>query len=404
MDFFKTCSKDLKFKDLPEQNVEKDQFDVSYEGKITDLVEEKLNPNMDFPKLKVEKLEEASSTFFCENTTLSTLPSVEFLKTPPLPEYKIISLGYRCSVAGILKKLGLKHESFPFDWLVSRLPVIQHCIEDDFKEFFNLENYQLKYTHTFAHMNTLEGFVCNENMLANMYYQPIQNKDPKNAYQFNLAMNHHNIIENRNDYEYYKRCVERFQKEFASPTSKMFVHVTPLYTIDSYQQYGDIILKECYDFQSFLENKYLMFFSKKSVKKEEELSKFDTFIAESKDEFIETKCRENKTFHNVPSSSFEINCKENNLPLQATENGGSHTHRIEDYLNTIIRSLYFIMVLDNLETSPSLTILHEDLNNPKYKIYLLRTNHQFVDAGETFMGNYKEEQELIENCIRRFSI
>ena len=35
-----------------------------------------------------------------------------------------VSFGYRCSCAGILKDLGLKHESYPFDWLISNLSVI----------------------------------------------------------------------------------------------------------------------------------------------------------------------------------------------------------------------------------------------------------------------------------------
>lgn len=280
-----------------------------------------------------------------------TIPC-ENISTPPLPEYKIISLGYRCSVAGILKKLGLKHESFPFDWLVSRLPVIKDCIKDDFEEFLRLDNYQMKYAQTFAHMNTFSGFVCNEHMLANMYYQPSQNRDPINAYQLRLAMNHHNIVENTKDYEYYHRCVDRFRRELDSPTSKMFVHISPLFTIDDYHEYGDTIIQECHDFQSFLEKRI-------------------------------------KTGRVGSSSS----------------SSGSISPMNEE---PIIRCLYFIMLLDSLETTPNISILHEgteeENQSEKYKIYLLRTNHDFVDAGETFMGNYRKEEELIEMCIRRFSI
>jgi hypothetical protein len=59
-----------------------------------------------------------------------------------LPKKTLFSLGFRCSSASLIKSLGLKNESYPFDWLVSRLSVIQHCIESDFVEFLNLDNYK----------------------------------------------------------------------------------------------------------------------------------------------------------------------------------------------------------------------------------------------------------------------
>jgi hypothetical protein len=49
-----------------------------------------------------------------------------------------VSLGYRCSSAALLKKLQLKNESYPFDWLVSRLSVIEDSIQSGFKEFLNI--------------------------------------------------------------------------------------------------------------------------------------------------------------------------------------------------------------------------------------------------------------------------
>ena len=61
---------------------------------------------------------------------------------------KIISFGYRCSSAGFLKKLGLKNESYPFDWLISRLFVIKHCVESNFTVFLNLEKFEKKQCNT----------------------------------------------------------------------------------------------------------------------------------------------------------------------------------------------------------------------------------------------------------------
>ena len=49
--------------------------------------------------------------------------------------YKVISFGYRCSSATFIQKLNLKTESYPFDWIVSKLDVIKDCIETNFVHF-----------------------------------------------------------------------------------------------------------------------------------------------------------------------------------------------------------------------------------------------------------------------------
>lgn len=41
--------------------------------------------------------------------------------------YKVISFGHRCSTASFIQNL--KTESYPFDWLVSKLDIIKDCIE-----------------------------------------------------------------------------------------------------------------------------------------------------------------------------------------------------------------------------------------------------------------------------------
>lgn len=310
------------------------------------------------------------------------------ITTPPLPEYKIISLGYRCTVAGILKKMGLKHESYPFDWIISRLSVIKHCIEDDFKEFLRVENYQERFTKTFSHINTTTGWSIDEHLKANIFYQPkmifpshatensptLRSGEAMNSYHYHLAMNHHNINDPK-DYHYYTRCVERFRNEMKSNTSKMFVHISQLFTIEHYEANCQNILQECRDFQDFLQKKILQ----------------NTKSGECSDSPAERIDGNLSTLHqnisgNVPPEEYS---KEQQLSGDVT-----------------IRSMYFIMLLDNLETSPNLTIIDESIENPtfKHKIYLLKTNHEFMDAGETFMGNYNQEQELIENSILRFSV
>jgi hypothetical protein len=260
------------------------------------------------------------------------------MNTPPLPEYKIFSVGYRCSTAGILKKLSLKTESYPFDWLISRTNVIRHCIENKFDEFMNTNNYEKRNTKTYNNKDTdNEGFICEENIIFNRFYQDEKKMDEINTYQYNLAMNHHNILEEK-DNQYYRRCIERFQSLLCLNEPKMFIHITPLIVKDieyNIQYYLD----ECIDFYHFMK-------------------------------------------------------KQND----------SHHHADKKEQNIII-GLFYIIVKDLLETHPKMNVIYENYEQySKCKIYVLYTNIDFIDAGETFMGNYNEEEEMIKNTILHFSV
>ena len=63
--------------------------------------------------------------------------------------YKVISFGHRCSSASFIRLLNLKSESYPFDWLVSKLDVIKDCIETKFVHFLDINNYITQNTETF---------------------------------------------------------------------------------------------------------------------------------------------------------------------------------------------------------------------------------------------------------------
>ena len=83
-------------------------------------------------------------------------------------KYQLFPLGYRCSSAGILKQLQLKTESYPFDWLVSRLPVIQHCLETNFQYFIeDISNNYAQYKTITQHyeFDGTTTFICDETWL-----------------------------------------------------------------------------------------------------------------------------------------------------------------------------------------------------------------------------------------------
>jgi len=237
---------------------------------------------------------------------------------------KIFSLGFRCSSAAILKRMGLKHESFPFDWLISRLSVIRHCMETDFSEFLNLSNYQRKYSNTYEMADSRNGFICDEHLMVNLYYQPVDQPDPENTYKWYLAMNHHNILEQK-DTEYYERCVQRYRELMTFDEPKIFLHICPLITMEKYNDTKENIFHE--------------------------LTGFDNFIY--------------------------------------------------NFTNGTSRGLFFIMVRDDTGEQENKCSLFFTSLKTNTKIYIIYTNGQFIDAGESFMGNCHEEREYIEQVIRK---
>ena len=161
------------------------------------------------------------------------------------PYDQILSLGYRCSSAGIIKSLGLKTESYPFDWLVSRLPIIEHCIQTDFLEFLNPDNYKCATGVTNNYTSTdpaSQQWICNESFCFNEFYevpqlqqermkyyfpQPISPE--RDAYGYKLMMNHRNIKKSQTDHEYFARCVERWKPISAKKRLALYIHPVIFY-------------------------------------------------------------------------------------------------------------------------------------------------------------------------------
>jgi hypothetical protein len=169
----------------------------------------------------------------------------------PVVNKKIFSFGFRCSSAAILKRMGLKQESYPFDWLVSHLSVIKHCIENNFEEFLNINNYKRKYTNTYEMADSRNGFICDEHLMVNVFYQPQDMLDVENTYKCRLAMNHHNITEPE-DTSYYNRCVSRFRELVISDEQKIYLHIRPVIRLEMYQENKKEIIRELVEFDNYV--------------------------------------------------------------------------------------------------------------------------------------------------------
>lgn len=267
-----------------------------------------------------------------------------------IPTY--ISLGYRCSTAGILKRLGIKHESYPFDWMISRLSIIQDCIHTRFAYFIDPKYYIQKQTHTtHYHEGTtpVPMKICNETIYENIYYKTksarnlanptvripeplsIENGD---TYAHLLAMNHRNIYKPETR-EYYERCISRFYDRWDNPeinsmtTPVVGIYIHPTITENEYSEQSPQLVAE---FREFYE----------------------------------------KTMPQHWSALFF-------LMVRTT-----HPYPITDHIQEVVQSIYIDNTLDTA--------------SPRHiRIYAVYTNRDFVDAGEIFMHNaYIETDKMCE--------
>ena len=108
------------------------------------------------------------------------------------------SLGPQCHSTNILCRLNLKKESYPFDWIFSNLKNVEHAIKDDFKIFLD------------------EKYYTNPDVLS---------KTQRHSYYFENGasmFNHHNPL-NKEHYDYFVRCVNRFNTLIFEKEYKLFI-------------------------------------------------------------------------------------------------------------------------------------------------------------------------------------
>jgi hypothetical protein len=161
--------------------------------------------------------------------------------------YKVISFGHRCSSASFIKSLHLKLESYPFDWLVSKLDIIKDCIETKFVHFLNVNNYITKNTESVNVIDNIKTHICNEVSKVNIFYETdVQNIQ---TYDFKLAFNHRNI---NNDYEYYQRCINRLYELFETDIQKYYLYFHPIMGINDFQINKEHILNDFNNFNQYI--------------------------------------------------------------------------------------------------------------------------------------------------------
>jgi hypothetical protein len=155
---------------------------------------------------------------------------------------KFISLGHRCSTASILKKLNLKSESYPFDWTVSKLDVIQDCIQTNFEYFMNIRHY----------------LRINNNHIVNTFYErsaiQIGNIKGTSFFKLKLGMNHFYVLDEEG-YSYYERCITRLNNVLLGDARKIIVYIHFLISLEEYNLCCNTFRNEIYNFTDFIKSK-----------------------------------------------------------------------------------------------------------------------------------------------------
>ena len=89
-----------------------------------------------------------------EATTLGAAASAEVA-----PMRHVVSLGTHCYASWLLRDMGLRRYSSPFDWLFSSPQLVTHCIQDDFATLLDRRHYEQNGQHRQAlHRYYHEGF------------------------------------------------------------------------------------------------------------------------------------------------------------------------------------------------------------------------------------------------------
>ena len=305
-----------------------------------------------------------------------------------IPYDKFLSLGYRCSSAGILKSLGLKQESLPFDWLVSRLPIIEHCIRTDFREFLNPDNYECIKGATHNYKTTdpsSQQWICNESICFNKYYESTTSTNISNlkyylpqpisperdAYGYKLMMNHRNIKTSKVDEEYFTRCVERFKQLFNPTQPILSTKLIRRFSGESFNSYArDLDLASLEELPNNSPKiKCLSLYIHPVIFYEEFLSIRSELIAE---------------LRRAHRSIFD------------------HTqpHKQQD-------GIYIIPVKTSFEFPTNHCakyVLEEQPDDESAKgcrICILWANRDFIDAGEIFMGNCHVETYVVIDYLQK---
>ena len=108
--------------------------------------------------------------------------------------FEKISIGQNCNSSWYLKQTNNRKSSYPFDWIFSSSEIVTHAIKDGFVSFLDKKS-----------------------------IFPINNGSAGHLFYHSKMFNHKSPVNSGEDYDYYKRCVDRFINIINSGKSIIFV-------------------------------------------------------------------------------------------------------------------------------------------------------------------------------------
>ncbi len=123
---------------------------------------------------------------------------------------EFVSIGPYCMTADILKQYKLRLNSYPFDYIFSSLEVVKHAINDKFNIFLE-KSYYSEGTNDHSMRHT---FYCKMLDTEVLHKQHTVNGGFSNDYNVSTGnfFNHHNLLNDDETYEKFKRRCDRFLK------------------------------------------------------------------------------------------------------------------------------------------------------------------------------------------------
>jgi len=134
---------------------------------------------------------------------------------------EFISIGPYCKTAEILASNNLRKKSYPFDYIFSSLEFVSHCINDNFNIFLDKKYY----TNGTNDNSTRHSFYCNYLNTDILLAHHINNNYPID-YKVSSGnlFNHHNLLNNDDHYESFKRRCDRLLNLINENNKIVFVY------------------------------------------------------------------------------------------------------------------------------------------------------------------------------------
>lgn len=176
-----------------------------------------------------------------------------------------IPFGHRCSSRGILDRCHLGNQSLPFDSLVCQLNVIKDCLQNNFKEFLDINNYTKANTMT---VNIIDGVVeecCCEIPSINRHYEETKKTiagevlTNSSTYHLQLALTHHDLS-SAQDYETYARRIERLYEILKQDRKKIYFYIHPIMGINHYNRQKNELIDEFRGFSELIAKRFINIF------------------------------------------------------------------------------------------------------------------------------------------------